>query len=512
MKRRTIIILIASMLLSFIALIFIQVRYVSVMSEMIEQQFDDAVKRSLMRTVILVEQNEALEYLAQTLDQVNYPITKNTKISYEDEKLVEGADSMGVSKDTCKGALKNPQIRISTHHGKATIEETSKLLQDKFRQEFSRSKTILDQAVFRWLGESSKKNIRDRVDFVDLSHILENYLTSNGVDLPFYYRVVDKYEREIFRCSKNFELDNTFKQDKRDVYKQKFFPMEDSAQEAYLEVTFPTRQDYIFKSLFLFYPSVVIVFLILAIFIVAVIVIFKQKQLNNIKNDFVNNMTHELKTPIASISLASQMLQDTGVGKTPEKVQQISKVIKDETLRLSRMVEEVLKLSLFETEKSTIKMRELHVNELIQHTFEIFSLKVANKEGKITTILNASNDLILADEVHITNVIHNLVDNALKYSDKALLLTLETWNDKEKDQIYISIEDNGIGIAKDDQKRVFEKFYRVPTGNQHNVKGFGLGLAYVKKIIQEHHGSIKIESEPHIGTKFIINLPTLKTK
>jgi two-component system phosphate regulon sensor histidine kinase PhoR len=248
--------------------------------------------------------------------------------------------------------------------------------------------------------------------------------------------------------------------------------------------------------------------LILGIFIVALIVIFKQKQLNNIKNDFVNNMTHELKTPISSISLASQMLQDPGVGKTPETLKHISKVIRDETARLSRMVEEVLKLSLFETEKSTFKMKEMHINELIAHTSEIFSLKVANKGGKITTILKAKDDLIMADEVHFTNVIHNLVDNALKYSDKPLLLTLETWN--EKNNLMISIEDNGIGIQKEDHKRIFEKFYRVPTGNTHNVKGFGLGLAYVKKIIMEHQGTIKIESELNIGTKFIIVLPTLK--
>ena len=150
----------------------------------------------------------------------------------------------------------------------------------------------------------------------------------------------------------------------------------------------------------------------------------------------------------------------------------------------------------------------MKINELIEHTSEIFSLKVANKGGKITTILKAKDDMILADEVHFTNVIHNLVDNALKYSDKPLLLTLETWNEKEF--LMISIEDNGIGIHKDDHKRIFEKFYRVPTGNKHNVKGFGLGLAYVKKIIKEHKGTIKVDSEINIGTKFIIALPTFK--
>ncbi|MFW9597546.1 MAG: sensor histidine kinase, partial [Paludibacter sp.] len=159
-------------------------------------------------------------------------------------------------------------------------------------------------------------------------------------------------------------------------------------------------------------------------------------------------------------------------------------------------------------EKSILKVNEMHINLLIKEIATNFSLKVTNSGGMITTNLNANYDLALVDEVHFTNVIFNLMDNALKYSDKPLLLTVETKNDK--DNIQISIEDNGIGIHKDNIKRIFEKFYRVHTGNLHNVKGFGLGLAYVKKIVTEHRGSIKVESEINIGTKFTITIPTLK--
>ncbi|NLK48029.1 MAG: HAMP domain-containing histidine kinase [Bacteroidales bacterium] len=502
MKLRTIIILILAMVLSFVALIIIQVRYVKENSEMIENQFDASVRRSLWQTVFLVEENEALEYLGQTLELLDY---QNNPDLRQDSRLSD-IDTLSRARTLEGRKFIRPRIRISTKHGKATIEETSKYLQDKFRKEFSRSKTILDQAVFRWLRESSHKDIRERVDFEELNYILEKYLTSNGIDLPFYYCVVDKSGREIFSCKKDIDYD---KQEKSSsVYRQKFFPLEDSAKEVYLQVTFPTKKNYIINSMSLLYPSIILILLILGIFIVAVIVIFKQKQLNSIKTDFVNNMTHELKTPIASISLASQMLQDPGVGKTPETLKHISKVVKEETSRLSRMVEEVLKLSLFETEKSTYNMKEMHVNELIAYTSEIFSLKVNSKGGKITTILKAKDDLILADEVHFTNVIHSIVDNALKYSDKPLLLTLETWN--EKDNLLISFEDNGIGMSKEDLKRIFDKFYRVSTGNKHDVKGFGLGLAYVKKIIQEHRGTIKVDSELNIGTKFTITLPTLK--
>lgn len=497
------------MAFSFIALIVIQARYVRVNAEMIENQFDESVNRSLHQAVNLVEENEALEYLALTLEGSEYHTNPNKALSLTqiqgetNQAITPQGDKLAVSTEK----IPKPTIRLSTRHGKATIEETSRALQNKFRENFSRSKTILDQAVFRWLRESEKKEISERVNFVELNDILERLLISNGVTLPFYYSVVDRNGRIIYECHKEFHqnepgVDNN-------IYTQKFFPLETSVNEAYLQVTFPTKKNFILNSLNLLFPTIIMVMLILGIFIVALIVIFKQKQLNNIKNDFVNNMTHELKTPISSISLASQMLQDKGVGKTPETLNHISKVIRDETTRLSRMVEEVLKLSLFESERSTYKMREMQVNALIEHTSEIFSLKVANNGGKMTTILKAKDDLIYADEVHFTNVIHNLVDNALKYADKPLLLTLETWN--EKDKLFISIEDNGIGIPKEDQKRIFEKFYRVPTGNKHNVKGFGLGLAYVKKIIAEHKGTIKVESEPGIGAKFIIVLPTLKS-
>lgn len=226
------------------------------------------------------------------------------------------------------------------------------------------------------------------------------------------------------------------------------------------------------------------------------------------KNDFVNNMTHEFKTPISTISLASQMLQDTSVGKTPETLKHISNVIRDETKRLSLQVEKVLQMSVFESDKTTLKLAEIRINELIKDIIGNFSLKVTSKGGKIISNLKAQNDLGFIDEVHFTNVIFNLMDNALKYSDKTPILTLETWNEKEN--ILISVEDNGIGIKKEDLKKIFEKFYRVSTGNLHNVKGFGLGLAYVKKMVEDHHGSIKVESEPGIGTKFIITIPTLK--
>jgi two-component system phosphate regulon sensor histidine kinase PhoR len=468
---------------------------------MIENQFNESVDRSLFQTAILVEENEALQYLGEVLERTDFRDKKNILLNEKENDFGKTIDSVSKNLELDKN---KPFIRLSTRHGNATIEETSRYLQEKFRQNFSRSKTILDQAVFRWLKESENKDFNQRVNFEELDNILENVLQNNGVELPFYYSVVDKQGNIIYKCTKEIHKH----ENNNNVYSQKLFPSEDSNRAAFLQVTFPTKQNFIIKSLNLLLPSVLMLIVILLIFTYAIIIIFKQKQLNNIKNDFVNNMTHELKTPISSISLASQMLQDPSVGKTPQTLSHISKVIRDETKRLGFMVEKVLQMAVFEKDTSILKVREMQINLLIKEITTNFSLKVSNKGGQITSKLNATNDLALIDEVHFTNVIFNLMDNALKYSDKDLLLTLETRN--EKDNILISIEDNGIGIHKDDLKRVFEKFYRVSTGNLHNVKGFGLGLAYVKKIVTEHKGSIKVESELNIGTKFTITIPTLK--
>ena len=275
-----------------------------------------------------------------------------------------------------------------------------------------------------------------------------------------------------------------------------------------MQVVFPTKQSFIYESLNLLLPSIGVILLTFVIFVLTIFIIFRQKQLNNMKNDFVNNMTHEFKTPISTISLASQMLQDPGVAKNPDMMKHVSNVIRDETKRLSLQVEKVLQMSMFEKEKSTLKFTEIHINNLIKDIIGSFSLKVTSKGGKINSNLKAKQDMALVDEIHFTNVIFNLMDNALKYSDKPLILNLETWN--EKDNLLISVEDNGIGMKKEDLKRIFEKFYRVSTGNLHNVKGFGLGLAYVKKMVNDHNGIIKVESEPGLGTKFTIIIPTLK--
>jgi len=229
------------------------------------------------------------------------------------------------------------------------------------------------------------------------------------------------------------------------------------------------------------------------------------------KNDFINNMTHEFKTPVSSISLAAQMLNDQSVRKSPSMLQQISSVISDETKRLRFQIEKVLQMSMFEGTKATLKLSEVDVNLVLYNVINTFKLKAERLGGSIESHLDAMDALVEVDEMHFTNVIFNLLDNAVKYSreDAPLLLKVGT-RDLSGERLEITIADNGIGISKEHQKRIFEKFYRVPTGNLHDVKGFGLGLAYVKKMISELGGEITLESQVNVGTKFIIILPLIK--
>ncbi|MBR6494459.1 MAG: HAMP domain-containing histidine kinase, partial [Prevotella sp.] len=236
----------------------------------------------------------------------------------------------------------------------------------------------------------------------------------------------------------------------------------------------------------------------------------RQKRYSEIRNDFINNMTHELKTPIASISLAAQMMNDDSVTKSEQMTKHLGTVINDEAKRLRFLVEKVLQMSMFDRQDTTFKKKELDLNEMVESIANNFSLRVEHTGGKIYTQIEAVDSAIYADEVHFQNVINNLLDNAVKYRkpDSPIDIYIKTWNDG--DHLYFSIRDTGVGIKKDHLKKVFEKFYRVHTGNVHDVKGFGLGLAYVKNVVTLHQGEIRVDSELGKGTTFTVKLPAMK--
>jgi two-component system phosphate regulon sensor histidine kinase PhoR len=245
--------------------------------------------------------------------------------------------------------------------------------------------------------------------------------------------------------------------------------------------------------------------MIIAAFYVTVNALLRQKKLSEIKNDFINNMTHEFKTPLATISLAVDALRNEKVVGDREKSGYFTGIIKEENRRMNKQVETILQASLLDRQEQQLNLRSLHAHLIIQEALENFQLQLEGKGGRSELQMNAKNDLIEADEVHFTNLITNLIDNAVKYSKEGLLIRITTHSTTKN--LVIRIEDNGIGMSKETQRRIFEKFYRAHTGNLHNVKGFGLGLSYVKTIVDAHRGKIKVDSIIGKGTNFTLEFP-----
>lgn len=253
--------------------------------------------------------------------------------------------------------------------------------------------------------------------------------------------------------------------------------------------------------------AILFTFVILAAFYVTIYTMLRQKKLSDIKNDFINNMTHEFKTPIATISLAVDALKNEKVMNDKEKMGYFSGIIKEENQRMNKQVETILKASQFDKQEADLDLKSLSVHDIIENVVDNFALQLHEKGGDAELKLAATNDIIEGDEVHFTNLVNNLIDNAVKYSKENVPIHLKISTANNNGRIAIRVEDNGIGMSKDTQKRVFEKFYRAHTGNLHNVKGFGLGLSYVKSVTQSHHGNVKLESTLGKGTTFTVDFP-----
>jgi two-component system phosphate regulon sensor histidine kinase PhoR len=256
------------------------------------------------------------------------------------------------------------------------------------------------------------------------------------------------------------------------------------------------------------FGSILFMIVIIAAFFVTVKSLLNQKKLSEIKSDFINNMTHEFKTPLATISLAVDALRNEKVQNDKEKTKYFSGIIKEENIRMNKHVETILQAALMDRQELQLNLEPLQVHEVIQSTLDNYQLQLKDKKGDIQLLLNAKNDVINADEVHFSNLISNLIDNAIKYSNEKLQIKISTHSTKK--HLVIRIEDNGIGMSKESVKRIFEKFYRAHTGNLHNVKGFGLGMSYVKTVIDAHKGKIKVESTPGKGSIFTIEVPLLQ--
>ena len=499
-KKNSIWVLISLMVMAFALLISLQFGYIHRTRTIIKRQFADAVQRSLYRTIKSVEEAEIITYIEESFNN-DTPEARKAKEALSHVKSENIQNIINRHIDSVTTASQNLLI---PNQPNTSISAAAQKYNEKQYKRFIQVKSLMEIVTARLLKDSHNRDITTRIDPYYLREQLTFNLEQNGITNPYHFAITDKRAKIIHRFN-----EKTFDIKHKNCYKQQLFPSEKENQNPYfLYIYFPDKESAYIPNIKILYPPLIIIVLLLIICTSTIFYIFRQQKLNEIKTDFINNMTHELKTPVASISLASQMLSDSSVAKSPLMLEHISKVIQDETKRLTFLVDKVLHMSVFEQRNIKIELQENNINELLQTITENFSLKIHSKGGNIYTELHAHNAFAEIDEMHFANIIYNLLDNAVKYSreNTPIIITIATWNDKDK--LYISVEDNGMGIKKEYLKHIFDKFYRVPTGNRHDIKGFGLGLSYVKKIIKLHNGNITVESEPNIGTKFVIELQT----
>lgn len=515
MKKKTIWTIAVIMGLSFILLLFLQLTYIREMANMKKEQFDESMNRALYQASRNLELNETLRYLEKDVRET------------ERKENNQGNGSAGAQKDAADSSSRRTanSFRGSNYltfrmkmkmdnpvnmpkamiliNDKNSNNAASRSLQEIVKNRYVYQKALVDEVVMNMLYSASDKPLKERVNFKILDQDIKAELINNGVNIHYHFTVTTQDGREVYRCPDYSDEGSEF------TYTQVLFRNDPSSKMGVVKVHFPDINSYIFSSIKFMIPSVFFTLILLVTFIITLVIVFRQKRYNEIKNDFVNNMTHELKTPIASISLATQMLNDDSVTKSEKMRKHLVGVITDETKRLRFLVEKVLQMSMFDRKKSSFKKKHLDLNEMVESIANSFSLRVEHTGGKINVDIGAVDSDIYVDEVNFQNVIFNLMDNAVKYrkTDEPVNIYLKTWNDDK--WLYLSVHDTGKGIKKDDLKKIFEKFYRVGTGNVHDVKGFGLGLAYVKKVVDLHDGEIKVDSEYGKGSTFTIKLPVI---
>ncbi len=505
MKKSTIWLLTFIMALTFIGLLYVQIMYMREMIRMREDQFSEGVKRSLYAVTTALEREETRHYLTEDFAMFDASALASSGFRSDQTQMVNGSIKFQQNASGSESPVEDIRINDEIKLGSATSLQSN---HDNLRGQYLYQKGLLNEVILTILSQSSNRPIRERADSTMVRGYMRTELESNGLDLPFEFAIVNRAGRPVYRTDGFTPPEGD---DRGSVYVQALFPNDPGSRVNYIQVYFPTKANYIFSTVKFMIPSFVFTLILLVIFLYTIIVAFRQKKLTEMKNDFINNMTHEFKTPISTISLAAQMLNDDAVRKSPMMLQHTATVINDETKRLRFQVEKVLQMSMFDRQSANLKLQEVDANVAIANIVHTFKLKVEKYGGSLTADLNAEDSIVAVDEMHFTNVIFNLLDNAVKYRREDAPLQLKvTTSDLPGRRLRIEIADNGIGIKKEDLKKIFDKFYRVSTGNRHDVKGFGLGLAYVNKMVRELGGEISAESEFGHGSKFIIVLPLTK--
>ncbi len=516
MKRITIVLLAIFFFLAITGLILIQLVWIRNAIAITDQQFRYLANKALESVVLNLEEKELLNNIAEDIDPssadsvtaivpANSPLAKKLHGYQPNSALLEmyGINNPGepiaITSSGHKIFLSSENTPTITNE--LTTEPSPEITNSEIKGRVTNKIVFLESIMEKILRNTP--DIRERINAEKLTAEIRAALNNVGITLDFEYSIRSGRYGTIWKTTGYTDKPGTNK------FIIQLFPNDPVPSQNQIVLYCLQEQQYKFEKIGnLGFMSLLFAILLMGLTTGTFIVIFKQKKISEIRSDFINNMTHELKTPISTISLASQMIADRTISDKDKNIDNLAKVIHDESMRLKFQVEKVLQMAIFERMKMKLTLVGIDVHGIIEKVVVNYSLQIRSRKGIIHPELRAERPIVFVDEIHFTNTISNLIDNAIKYSRDYPDITISTHNNKKG--ILITVEDKGIGINKEDLKKIFDKFFRVHSGNLHNVKGFGLGLSYVRKIIEEHGGSIRVESQINKWTKFTLYLPQNK--
>jgi len=524
-KKESIRYLIVAASVALLGLIGIQIYLIGNAVAMRQQEFDQNVDNALFSVVQKLEKKEAMEQVQMhELGKLLFKVSENGSGIYSrhnqlNDSIIFKGKSGGFKiriseenvRDTINGYIRNSKTTrkiIEDPNGlpvgldPVMIDSLTRLSTVAAGDRYGCRVSLVEDLVKQWYSGSILKPIESRVDPKYLDSLVSCELHCRGIRAAYRLGVFTNSGVAVPICNSS---KHCLMKQSAETFQARLFPNDMVPNQHFLTIFFPHEKLYVLETLWvMLLASVLFITIVVLAFIKTISTILRQKKLNEIKNDFISNMTHELKTPISTISLACEAISDPDVDKTSQRINSFVGMIRDENRRLGLLVENVLKSAVMDRGEVQMDRDQIDLHELIQDVVKNIQIQATSKGGHINVQPGASKWFIKADKIHFSNIIYNLLDNAIKYSDKPLV-NISTSSDNMG--IYIKVADKGIGISKEDQKKIFEKFYRVPTGNVHNVKGFGLGLSYVKTIVEKHGGNITLESALGKGSVFRIYIP-----
>lgn len=510
MNKRVIIGIIVLMSVALFGLIALQIYWINNILELKEQEFSQHVHEAMLQATRKHDRHVKKELLANTFQLFD---GKQVIISGKDTIQIDMDDMAPAASNFLEEDLfamtytplgdqgENFDIIKRLHHQMQAFQQRMREMQKQ--QQISKvTRVFIGELTSRFMH--TDKHINLPLLQQEIDQALQNY----GISIDYNLAVIKAGSDSLHTLPRECNTAQLVQSN----YKTELFPNQIFLQPYYLSIYFPQKINYLLDTIKLrLATSFLFILIIIFSFGFTIWTIFRQKKLSDMKTDFINNMTHEFKTPITTISLAGQAMSDPDIAQHPQRLNRFSSIILDESAKLGSQVEKILQLATMDKGELSLKIKSINIHELLEGITESYQLRFeGTPEAYISVEPNALQPVIEGDETHISSLLDNLVDNAVKYCKAYPEVSITTKNIRQG--VSITIADKGIGMSREAVKKIFERFYRVPTGNVHNVKGFGLGLAYVKTIVDAHHGKIQVHSEPGEGTEFTIWLPFTQPK